>query len=101
MISIEDKPLTIIVRDDDFEFEKIPVLDDLLAALDYPMEVDFRVSFTSGEIIGYQGDITPKEKVDIIKALEELRDAFENIDELDKRKDKTTISFELLLLKDA
>lgn len=100
MISIEDKATTIIVSDDDFEFEKLPVLERLLNNLDYYMEVDFKLSFASGEIIGYRGDITPNEKVDIIKAIEELKNAFDNIDELDKKKDKTTVSFELLLLKD-
>lgn len=97
MISITDDKYTIKIMDDKFNLDKVSILDDLLQYLEYEKELDFRVELLGDKIFGFSGEITPQKNVNILRAFDELKSAFNEIEEM--KEDEYTISFELVLLK--
>ena len=97
MISITDDKYTIKIVDDKFNLDKVGTLGDLLQYLEYEKELDFRIELVGDKIFGFSGEITPQKDVSILRAFDEVKNAFNEIDEMDE--DEYSISFELVLLK--
>lgn len=99
MISVKYKDDFILVKDDSFDFERINVLNNLLEHLDYECQLDFCIHFEpkTDTFMGVDGDVQPNKVIDIFNAFDEVKEAFDEVEELDV--DEYDLSYVLLLKK--
>lgn len=97
MLSVEYNEDLILIKEDSFNFERSHVLSNLLDKLEYDCQLDFKIHFRPKKdtFVGVDGVIQPNELIDIFNAFVELKDAFENVDELNE--ESYDVSYELLL----